>query len=276
MWRKTLAPALFAVTLCVPAFADQWNKKTNLTVHEAINVSGTVLPPGEYVMKLANSQSNRHVVQIFNDKENEVKATILAIPNYRLKPTGKTEFVYWEAPAGQPQPLRAWFYPGDNFGQEFVYPKDMAKQIAQTATDPVPTMDSDRSEDFPKAQVRAMDRSGEERDLRSEDYTPTEQAAATAAQTRTPDPAEQQQQQQQTVAQAQPPQTQQARPDPTPAPGTSVADQQPSTRTTTTERTTTDFDELPATASPFAAIGLAGAAATFVGWLMRRKRSRRY
>jgi len=272
MWRKTLAPALFAVTLCVPAFADPWNKKTNLTVHEAINVSGTVLPPGEYVMKLAESQANRHVVHIFNGKEDEVLATILAIPNYRLRPTGETAFSYWEAPAGQPRPLRAWFYPGDSFGQEFVYPKDMAKQIAQTATDPVPTMDSQRAEDYPKAQVRAMDRSGEERDLRSEDYTPTEQAAATVAgqqqqpapeAARSPDPA--QQTQPQTVAQAQRP-----RPDTAPGPGATVVQE----RTTTTRRSA-GFDELPATASPFAAIGLAGVAATFAGWLMRRRRSRR-
>jgi hypothetical protein len=247
-------------------------------------VSGTVLPPGEYVMKLAESQANRHVVHIFNDKEDEVKATILAIPNYRLQPTGDTKFSYWEAPAGQPRPLRAWFYPGDNFGQEFVYPKEMAKQIAQTATDPVPTMESQKSEDFAKAEVRAMDRSGEERDLRSEDYTPTEQAAATAAReeqqpapqvTRSPEPADQ------TVAQAQPPQAReldQQQPEATPAPGTTATDQERTTtdqeRATTADRSA-DFDELPATASPFAAIGLAGVAATFAGWLMRRKRTRR-
>jgi hypothetical protein len=56
--------------------------------------------------------------------------TILAIPNYRLQPTGKTVFTFWETPPGQPKALRAWFYPGDNFGQEFAYPKSAAVQIA--------------------------------------------------------------------------------------------------------------------------------------------------
>ncbi len=27
-----------------------------------------------------------------------------------------------DRPEGQPEALKAWFYPGDNFGVEFVYP----------------------------------------------------------------------------------------------------------------------------------------------------------
>ena len=37
--------------------------------------------------------------------------------------TGKSVFAFWEVPAGQPKALRAWFYPGEEFGQEFAYPK---------------------------------------------------------------------------------------------------------------------------------------------------------
>ena len=40
-------------------------------------------------MKLADSQSNRHIVQIFNEREDQLQTTVLAIPNYRLQPTGK-------------------------------------------------------------------------------------------------------------------------------------------------------------------------------------------
>ena len=45
-----------------------------------------VLPAGTYVFKLMNPQSNRHIVQIFNKDQTKIYATILAIPNYRLKP----------------------------------------------------------------------------------------------------------------------------------------------------------------------------------------------
>jgi hypothetical protein len=42
------------------AFADQWNKKTILTVNETILVPGATLEPGKYVVKLVDSLSNRH------------------------------------------------------------------------------------------------------------------------------------------------------------------------------------------------------------------------
>jgi hypothetical protein len=115
-----------------PAQADEWDKKTILTVDQPIQVTKTVLPPGQYVFKLLSSQSDRHIVQIFNTRENHLYATVLAIPNYRLEPEGHSRFRFWETPAGRVKALRAWFYPGDNFGQEFAYPKHLA--MAETTT----------------------------------------------------------------------------------------------------------------------------------------------
>ena len=110
--------------------ADEWNKRTILTVNEPIQVPNATLQPGKYVMKLLDSPSNRHIVQIYDGGEQHLITTVLAIPNYRLQPTGSTQFGFWETPAGQPKALRSWFYPGDNFGQEFAYPKNQATQIA--------------------------------------------------------------------------------------------------------------------------------------------------
>ena len=127
--------ALVTVAVSPTAKADVWNKKTILTVNEPIQVTTIVLEPGQYVFKLADSQSDRHIVQIFNADETHVIATILAIPNYRLRPTGKSQFMFWETPAGEPRALRAWFYPGDNFGQEVPYkPKMIAQAKATTVT----------------------------------------------------------------------------------------------------------------------------------------------
>ena len=64
--------------------------------------------------------------------------TILAIPNYRLEPTGEAVIKFHERPGDAPDALRAWFYPGDNFGQEFVYPKTRAIQLAQASNEIVP------------------------------------------------------------------------------------------------------------------------------------------
>lgn len=113
------------------AQASEWNKKTYLTVNETIQVPGAVLAPGKYVIKLQDSMANRNIVQVFNEREDEILTTVLAIPNYRTQPTGETELSFYEAPAGQAPALRSWFYPGDLFGQAFVYPKGMSVEIAK-------------------------------------------------------------------------------------------------------------------------------------------------
>lgn len=120
------------------AHADAWDKMTIVTVNEPIIAGNKVLDPGTYVWKLLDSQSNRHIVQIFDKDQRHLEETILAIPNYRLAPTGKTQFSFWETPAGVPKAVRAWFYPGDNFGQEFAYPRKLVAQLASAAPVPVP------------------------------------------------------------------------------------------------------------------------------------------
>jgi len=104
-------------------------------------------------VKLLDSPSDRHIVQIFNADETHLITTILAMPNYRLEPSGKTVFTFWETPPGQPPALRAWFYPGDNYGQEFAYPKSVATQIAATAKAPVPTTEATQPQEMPTAPV---------------------------------------------------------------------------------------------------------------------------
>jgi len=133
---------LLAFALIPNARADQWNKRTVMTVSETIQVPHKVLPAGTYVIKLLDSPSDRHIVQIFNADETKLITTILAIPNYRLEPTGDTVFTFWEMPPGQPRALRAWFYPGDNFGQEFAYPKTKAVAIAAISHVEIPTTEA--------------------------------------------------------------------------------------------------------------------------------------
>src|SRR5580700_12264128 len=144
---------LLGVAIAPSARADEWNKKTIMTVNESIQVPNKVLPAGKYVIKLLDSPSDRHIVQIFNADETHLETTILAIPNLRLQPTGKTVFTFWETPPGQPKALRAWFYPGDNFGQEFAYPKSAATQIAAVAKQPVPTTEATKEPEYKSAEV---------------------------------------------------------------------------------------------------------------------------
>jgi hypothetical protein len=104
---------------------------TNIAIDQSIDVQGTVLPPGSYVMKCLSSPADRHTVQIFNADENHLIATIVAIPAYRLAPTGNSEFTFYEVAQGRPPALRTWFYPGDNLGFEFRFSReDVAAQSA--------------------------------------------------------------------------------------------------------------------------------------------------
>jgi hypothetical protein len=135
--------AMIGAVLTPSAKADDWNNKTVMTFSGPVEIPGVhltgygVLPAGTYVFKLLDSQSDRHIVQIFSQDMKTVYATILAIPNYRLKATDKTVITFSERPAGEPEALRAWFYPGKNWGDEFVYPKARAMEIAKITNTPV-------------------------------------------------------------------------------------------------------------------------------------------
>ena len=234
---RILTLAAFAGLLSVATVpsiqADEWNKKTIMTISEPVQVPSQVLQPGTYVLKLVDSNSDRHIVQVFDKDEQHLITTVLAIPNYRLKPTGKTEFQFWEVPAGQPKALRAWFYPGDNFGQEFAYPKTMSMEIAAYSKTTVPTTYSESTEDLAKARVGTVDESGKASDLDKETYSHHEdETSAKAAPEPAPAPQE--------IAQNEPPR------------------EQPSTPTYTETKPAELPKELPHTASNMPMVGLIG------------------
>lgn len=141
---KGLGTVLCLAVLCllvVPTVtADDWNNETVVTFSGPVEVPGVgaqTLPAGTYVFKLLDSQSDRHIVQIFNQDKTHVFTTILAIPNYRLKTTDKTVMTFRERPTGQPEALKAWFYPGHEWGEEFVYAKSRAVELAKETNEPV-------------------------------------------------------------------------------------------------------------------------------------------
>jgi hypothetical protein len=143
-FKKVLAICCLSVVALVfsPSVkADDWDKKTIVTFSQPIEIpGGIILPAGTYVFKLMNSLSDRHIVQIFNEEQNHIYATILAIPNYRLQVTDKTVMTFGESAVGVPQAIRAWFYPGANSGEEFVYPKKRAMELAMATNQPILAM----------------------------------------------------------------------------------------------------------------------------------------
>jgi hypothetical protein len=236
-----LAAAGLAATLS----ADAWNKKTELTVNERIQIPGATLTPGKYVVKLVDSQANRNIVQFTNEREDRVISTVVAIPNQRLQPTGKTEFDFYETAVGGAPALRAWFYAGDNFGQEFAYPEQSALELARATGQDVPSLSAGDLKSAPV--TNASPKQQETNEASAAKPTPPPTPAPTPAQPRTrpavqndepaknPEPT--------TLAQAQPrpQQPQEATPAPQRQPAPEPAQ-----------------SELPATASPAPALGLLG------------------
>ena len=141
---KTLkaASAIFCIAATTMIFSPSanaqrtvYNKKTTFTFSAPVEIPGVhlkgyaVLPAGTYVFKLVDSQTNRHIVQIQSADERTTYATILAIPNVRVKRTDDTVLTFRERPAGEPPALRAWFYPGGVHGamNSRLYPKARAR-----------------------------------------------------------------------------------------------------------------------------------------------------
>jgi hypothetical protein len=152
-----LTLAAFASALALtPLHADEWDKRTTISINAPVELPNTTLQPGTYTLKLLNSQSDRHIVTVWNEDATHLVTTVLAIPNYRLQPTGKSKFTFWETPAGQPAALRAWFYPGDNFGQEFAYPKARAQQLASATHTEVPTLTAREENKYTEQQQTAV------------------------------------------------------------------------------------------------------------------------
>ena len=109
-----------------PAAADEWNKKTEFQFSEPVEIPGKVLTPGKYVFELTDSQSDRNIVQIYSEdskgKETLIK-TVLAVPDYTENTPDKPIVHFEERHSGSPEAIHSWFYPGENTGWEFVYPK---------------------------------------------------------------------------------------------------------------------------------------------------------
>jgi hypothetical protein len=176
MLSALLVAGLFAAT----TRADQWNNRTIVKFSGPVEVPADqgpeVLPAGTYMFKLLNSDADRNIVQIFNKNQTHLYATVLAIPDYHLNTPSHTLIRLYKSKNGNPAALKAWFYPGDNFGQRFVYPKSRATEIARNANEAVPSMPDDTAANMSKiksgnepeasalknAQVKAEEPSGQE------------------------------------------------------------------------------------------------------------------
>src|SRR5271170_2819362 len=109
--------------MVVRANADERDQKTIFTFSGPVEIPGQVLDGGTYVFKVADSSSDRDIVQVFSEDESHLYGTFMTVPDYHLQPSGKTIINFDERAAGDPEAVKSWFYPGDSYGAE----KDLAE-----------------------------------------------------------------------------------------------------------------------------------------------------
>lgn len=141
---RILFPLLcFGLLFTLPlknASADEYNKLTIFTFSAPVELPGVTLPAGTYTFKLADSMADRDIVQVFNKNMTKLYANLMAISDYRPEASDKTIIRFSETQPGAPPAVKEWFYPDDNYGLEFVYPRARARELAKASNRPVPSM----------------------------------------------------------------------------------------------------------------------------------------
>ena len=115
----TLLAAVLVGVLATPAKADECNKLTYLTFSAPVALPGVTLPAGTY--QFIHPDCSARVLRVANQDGSSIYGTFLTIPDDRLTPTDHSEVIFSETRAGNPEAIKAWFYPGEITGDELIY-----------------------------------------------------------------------------------------------------------------------------------------------------------
>jgi hypothetical protein len=120
------ALAIAMIVMVTGARADEYTKQTFLTYSARVQVPGMTLPAGTYMFKLANPESGRRAIQIWDEKGTKLFTMLLTIPDQQPEPKDDPVVLFSERPSGAAPAVKSWFYPAERTGYEFIYPKDQA------------------------------------------------------------------------------------------------------------------------------------------------------
>ena len=143
--KTTMAAACAALALTAGAAMAQTpaDRTTFVTFSGPVSIPGMTLPAGTYSFRLADSQTDRHIVQIFDKDGMKLFTTLLAVPATRNEASGDPVVSFKETPSDRPPAVHYWYYAGEKDGNELVYPKKQALAIASASGESVMSVDSD-------------------------------------------------------------------------------------------------------------------------------------
>jgi len=217
------------------------DRRTFVTFSGPVSLPGMTLPAGTYTFRIMDSNTDRHVVQIFNQDGTKLMTTLLAVAAQRLEPTGDPVITFKETAANRAPAVRYWYYAGDLAGNEFVYPKNQAQTIADASGEEVMAVDSTSNsiDDWKSGSMSRVKPGSASASSDAQSATsPSTTASTTSSTTASSDTTTAQQPAQPTTTADQGSQPVTAQPTTTSAPTTS----------TTTQPTTSAADTPPATA----------------------------
>jgi len=137
--RVVCAAAVFALLTIAYPSAQLPDRRTFFTFNAPVELPGVALAPGKYLFRIVNPESSTRVVQVLNADGTKSYGIFPTRAIERLDPPAEPEVRFMETPAGTPPAVKVWWHEGETYGQEFVYPKDQARRLAKSASEPVLT-----------------------------------------------------------------------------------------------------------------------------------------
>ena len=129
--------AVALLALITPANAQPLDKRVIFTFSAPVTLPGVTLPTGTYLFRVPSP--NRNIVQVLNADGTRLYGTFFAIPAYATVRPENPEVRFMETASNMPHAIRTWWYPADNTGFEFIYPKEQAAMLAKRAGESVLT-----------------------------------------------------------------------------------------------------------------------------------------
>jgi len=164
--QRACGLAVAAVMVAAVAHAQPSDKRTYFTFSRPITLPGVTLPAGKYMFRLADDTTTRKVIQVMSADGTKPYAMLLTINNERRDPAKDAEVAFLETASRTPSAVKAWWYPGERTGYEFIYPRAQARELARTTGASVLTTkaDTSKTEETRSGELTHVNSSGKDQD----------------------------------------------------------------------------------------------------------------